>query len=173
MIHNVEFRNFKALRDVSVDLGRFTVLVGPNSSGKTSVLEGLDYLALASSETRPRRVFQSMGKPALLLTSGAEGEMSLMCCSDLGWIRLARNPDDEFSFPRLPRKIRHRITHPRGEAKHGEDINFGDGAGSVPFEIQTSGVFFVENKVRGPAVLRRGAASSSKTRSSARLCCSG
>ena len=44
MIHTVEFRNFKALRHVKLDLERFTVLVGPNASGKTSVLEGLYHL---------------------------------------------------------------------------------------------------------------------------------
>lgn len=45
MIEVVRFRNFKALRKVDVTLGRFTVLVGPNASGKTSVLDGLMYLA--------------------------------------------------------------------------------------------------------------------------------
>lgn len=40
MIETVSFKNFKALRDVTVPLERFTVLVGPNASGKTSVLQG-------------------------------------------------------------------------------------------------------------------------------------
>jgi predicted ATPase len=44
MIETVGFKNFKALRDVTIPLERFTVLVGPNASGKTSVLQGLDYL---------------------------------------------------------------------------------------------------------------------------------
>lgn len=41
MIRRVHFANFRALRDVTLDLGPFTVLVGPNASGKTSVLEAL------------------------------------------------------------------------------------------------------------------------------------
>ncbi len=45
MIEKVWFRNFKALRDVYLDLARFTVLVGPNASGKTSILEVLHYLS--------------------------------------------------------------------------------------------------------------------------------
>ncbi len=44
MIERVQFQNFKALQDVSLDLSRLTVLVGPNGSGKTSVLEGMKYL---------------------------------------------------------------------------------------------------------------------------------
>lgn len=41
MIRRAWFEEFRALRKVSVDLERLTVLVGPNSSGKTSVLEGI------------------------------------------------------------------------------------------------------------------------------------
>jgi len=44
MIQTVSFKNFKALRDLTISLERFTVLVGPNASGKTSVLLGLDSL---------------------------------------------------------------------------------------------------------------------------------
>lgn len=41
MIESVHFENFRCLRDVELKLAPLTVLVGPNSSGKTSVLEGL------------------------------------------------------------------------------------------------------------------------------------
>jgi predicted ATPase len=41
VIRKVHFKNFRCLRDVELTLEPLTVLVGPNSSGKTSVLEGL------------------------------------------------------------------------------------------------------------------------------------
>lgn len=41
MIERIELRDFKAHAQTVVDLGRMTVLVGPNSGGKTSVLEAL------------------------------------------------------------------------------------------------------------------------------------
>jgi predicted ATPase len=44
MISKVSIRNFKCLRDVHVDLERFTVFVGPNASGKSSILQALDLL---------------------------------------------------------------------------------------------------------------------------------
>src|SRR3954468_13786044 len=44
MIGKVSFRNFKSLHDVHVDLERFTVFVGPNASGKSSILQALDLL---------------------------------------------------------------------------------------------------------------------------------
>jgi predicted ATP-dependent endonuclease of OLD family len=44
LIEQVSFRNFMALREVDVDLEPFTVLVGPNASGKTSILSGIQLL---------------------------------------------------------------------------------------------------------------------------------
>ena len=41
MIQSAHFQNFRCLRDVKLNLAPLTVLVGPNSSGKTTVLEGL------------------------------------------------------------------------------------------------------------------------------------
>lgn len=43
MIRKVHFKNFRCLRDVELTLEPLTVLVGPNSSGKTTVLTGLDF----------------------------------------------------------------------------------------------------------------------------------
>lgn len=45
MIDRVHFENFKSLKDVTIDLGRLTVLVGPNGCGKSSVLQALELLA--------------------------------------------------------------------------------------------------------------------------------
>ncbi len=45
MIDRVHFEGFKSLHDVTLDLGRFTVLVGPNGCGKSSVLEGIHLLS--------------------------------------------------------------------------------------------------------------------------------
>ena len=40
VIEKVKFRNFKGLRSVDVDLAQFTMIVGPNSSGKSSSVAG-------------------------------------------------------------------------------------------------------------------------------------
>lgn len=50
MIEKVQFRNFKAYRSLDLELEPFTVLVGPNASGKTTLLEGLNLLATIANE---------------------------------------------------------------------------------------------------------------------------
>jgi predicted ATPase len=45
MIDRVHFENFKSLKNVTLDLGRLTVLVGPNGCGKSSVLQGIELLS--------------------------------------------------------------------------------------------------------------------------------
>lgn len=76
MFHSVRFRNFKALRDVEIALDRFTVLIGPNNSGKTSVLEGLNHLTRLAS-TEPRAVFEGAADVGVIASRGAEGTFEL------------------------------------------------------------------------------------------------
>ena len=45
MLEKVGFKNFLALRDVELTLEPFTVIVGPNASGKTSILEGIQRIS--------------------------------------------------------------------------------------------------------------------------------
>ncbi len=48
MIKFIEFSNYKALRNTKLELSAFTLLLGPNGSGKTSVLQALSGLALVA-----------------------------------------------------------------------------------------------------------------------------
>jgi energy-coupling factor transporter ATP-binding protein EcfA2 len=50
MITSLEHRNFKAHRETTLPLGQLTVLVGPNSAGKTSVLQALAVLGASVGE---------------------------------------------------------------------------------------------------------------------------
>lgn len=48
MIASVAFRNFKALRDAQLTLAPFNLVVGPNGSGKTSLIQALLHLRTLS-----------------------------------------------------------------------------------------------------------------------------
>ncbi|RKH41264.1 AAA family ATPase [Corallococcus sicarius] len=60
MIEKVQFRNFKAYRSLDLELEPFTVLVGPNASGKTTLLEGLRII----SETGAESLGKSLSVPS-------------------------------------------------------------------------------------------------------------
>ena len=47
MINQMSLRNFKSLKEVQVDLERFTMFVGPNASGKSSFLQALHLVSSA------------------------------------------------------------------------------------------------------------------------------
>jgi energy-coupling factor transporter ATP-binding protein EcfA2 len=64
MIQRAKFENFKALRDVEITFdSRLTVLVGPNGSGKTSVLQGIHFLTqLARTTPDPDYQLSKLGE---------------------------------------------------------------------------------------------------------------
>ena len=47
MIKKIRVRNFRSLRDVELHLGGRNILIGPNKSGKTSLLDAFSFLAQA------------------------------------------------------------------------------------------------------------------------------
>lgn len=52
MLNQVHFENIKSLKDVTIDLERLTVLVGPNGCGKSTVLDQVDVFCKLGSEPR-------------------------------------------------------------------------------------------------------------------------
>lgn len=61
-ITSVKFRNFKALRDFSISLSHINVLVGPNNSGKSTILGAFRVLASAIRKARTRSpAFSDLG----------------------------------------------------------------------------------------------------------------
>jgi predicted ATPase len=73
MMSKVSFRNFKSLRDVEVDLERITVFVGPNASGKSSILQGLNLLC-GSFQAKAGNVEDKL---VSAMSRGSEGPVEL------------------------------------------------------------------------------------------------
>ena len=62
MITRIEVDGFKSLRDFAVDLEPFTVLIGPNSAGKSNVLDALGLLSRLTSQPISEAFKQGRGK---------------------------------------------------------------------------------------------------------------
>lgn len=78
MISKVSIRNFKCLRDVQIDLERLTVFVGPNASGKSSVLQALDLLC----RTFRRGNVDLEGEYQSFRSSGTTDPVELSCLAE-------------------------------------------------------------------------------------------
>ncbi|HUU82958.1 MAG TPA: AAA family ATPase [Phycisphaerae bacterium] len=76
MIETAYFENFKALRAATVPLSNLTLIVGPNASGKTSILQGLHLLAQLGTPVH-ELVTRGDCDPGTLRTSGASAAMTL------------------------------------------------------------------------------------------------
>jgi predicted ATPase len=63
VIEKVAFRNFKAYRSLDLELEPFTVLVGPNASGKTTLLEGLSLASVVSTAVLSAQFAYWQGPP--------------------------------------------------------------------------------------------------------------
>ncbi len=78
MIKSVRIKNFKCLLDVKVNLEPFTVLIGPNDSGKTSFLNAIQVLGLTAkqnlSEVLPSREKRKRGFAAKVASAIALSE---------------------------------------------------------------------------------------------------
>ena len=57
MLKRVSIQNFKSLKDVTLDLQKVNLLIGPNNSGKTNFLKALEYMGIDNSihSNEPKR----------------------------------------------------------------------------------------------------------------------
>ncbi|MEP7120820.1 MAG: AAA family ATPase [Byssovorax sp.] len=64
MITRLTVENFKCLQKTSLDLGPFTVLIGANDSGKSSLLDAIHVLGRTVNETLAESLSAEEGEPA-------------------------------------------------------------------------------------------------------------
>ncbi len=102
MIRKIQIQNFKCLRDVDIDLERFTVFVGANGSGKTSVLEAV-HNAVRAATGDPQKVFAHERHGDWVYTRGGEGDLLIRCETNGGTFCVEASPPD--GFPPLPEDL--------------------------------------------------------------------
>jgi hypothetical protein len=93
MFDAVRFHSYKCLADVTIELGRMTLLVGANASGKSSVLDGLHLLGQlgvfqasedTSSAFRAGALFSGLRRPERLRTYGRSGALRIEASTGTG-----------------------------------------------------------------------------------------
>jgi predicted ATPase len=75
MLKRLRFKNWRSLRDVEVpDLQPLTVFIGPNSSGKTNILDGLYFLRRMLREGSPGSVYFQANRERIRTLGAGEDE---------------------------------------------------------------------------------------------------
>jgi len=96
MIKSIEFTNYRAFEHIKATFEPFTVVVGANASGKTSLLRGIEEVA-TGNENSSRQLNQ-------LRHQGSKGEVKLSC-TFYGSVGEPNGPFHrvgEFSFTKTP-----------------------------------------------------------------------
>lgn len=77
MIRIITIKNFKSIVDLSLDLGRFNVIIGANGCGKTNVLEAIAFAAAANMKKLDNEFLINrdlrLTKPELMVNAFEEG----------------------------------------------------------------------------------------------------
>src|SRR3954467_8426416 len=93
MFDAVRFQSYKCLADVTIELGRMTLLVGANASGKSSVLDGLHLLCQlgapqvgeeAAGAYRPGVLFSGLSGAERVRTHGRTGALRIEASTGSG-----------------------------------------------------------------------------------------
>ena len=103
MIRNLHVQNFKSFKDVSIDLGRVNVVVGPNMSGKSNLI---DVFRLLSRTVAPPG--GTYGLPNAMLSfgfgfedltwKGADSKLISIALEGVGWPPLRPGGDAKWSY---------------------------------------------------------------------------
>ena len=82
-LDSIEISNFKAIQNIKIPLSEVTIMVGPNSSGKSSVLQAIHWAARAASYIPPKNQSEVVSFERLdyspssePLTTAYKGELS-------------------------------------------------------------------------------------------------
>ncbi|MBI1831902.1 MAG: AAA family ATPase [Planctomycetes bacterium] len=106
MIESVTLRNFKSFRDQQIPLERLTVLVGANASGKSTVLQAIEFAISRTSIGFRRPLSQVLAGANFdwLYTRGGSGDLSVTCSTAAGTFAVIATPPAGH-FP--PARIEH------------------------------------------------------------------
>jgi len=80
MITHIEIENYKSLHKLSLEVGRFNVLIGENGCGKSNILEAITFAAAAEANKLDNEFLSSRGirvtEPHFMRSAFKHGELS-------------------------------------------------------------------------------------------------
>lgn len=138
MIESIKCSNFQSLRDLDLELGKFTVIVGASSSGKSALTRAIK--SIASNDLGTDKITQGTRHSAISVKTDL-GTVTIE--RDLGGssaYKITKVGSEESRFARLNRQVPTEVTEVLGIApstKELESINFA-GQHDAPYLLKES-----------------------------------
>jgi predicted ATPase len=115
MIREVRVKNYKSIPDLTLDLGRVTVLIGANGSGKSNILEAIAVAAAAAVDKLDNEFLISRGirvtetrfmRSAFAKTSAVDEAIEISIAGDKGVaLHSMLRVDESLSYPKWKRRF--------------------------------------------------------------------
>jgi predicted ATPase len=101
MITKLEIHNYKSLNDLTLEVGRFNVLIGENGCGKSNLLEAIALVAAAASNKLDNEFLASRGirvtEPKLMRSAFDDENLS----KNISVTISLNHPDEEYAYTLL------------------------------------------------------------------------
>lgn len=146
MITKIEVVNFQSLKRAQLDLGSFTVIVGPSSSGKSALIRA--FRALASNVRGTSQI--TRGQKQMAITARTDTHVITLERSERSGTYRIHSADGEQAFTKLGGEVPQAVT---------DALRLDPGPGSVNFAAQFDKPFLLDESgsvvARGLAELTR------------------
>lgn len=131
MIASIAFRNFKALRETSLVLAPFNLVIGPNGSGKTSLIEAMSMLGTLAKLPLGAPAPKREAHPEILFRFSSPFDTvtaRLGCVSDEYCDLLEVDPPHAAAWPALRDQLARTRSYELNHATMGLPAKLADGA---------------------------------------------
>ena len=112
MIHSISCKNFQSLQDVEIELGKFTVIVGASSSGKSALIRAIE--AIASNSLNSDNIMQGTKHASVAVTTDTATITIERSVGGSSVYKITEIGSKESSFTKLNRQVPSQVTEVLG-----------------------------------------------------------
>jgi len=121
MIQSVHCKNFQSLKDINLQLGKFTVIVGPSSSGKSAIIRALR--AIADNALNSDNIMQGTKHASIAVTTDTAIVTIERSVGGSSVYKIAVNGSEESSYTKLNRQVPTQVTEALGILPSAKEVN--------------------------------------------------
>lgn len=112
MIQSIHCKNFQSLKDVELEFGKFTVIVGATSSGKSAIVRALR--AIADNDLGTDKITQGTKHTSVAITTDSATVTIERSVGGSSVYKIAQDGCEESSFTKLNRQVPTQVTEALG-----------------------------------------------------------